>query len=195
MPVMTAAAMPVTDEQRRALERLATSTSSPHRQVMQARGLLLACDGVANEEIARMKSPQGWGLLLVRLVTKAPDRAHPPSIRSCMSDQADEYANESRTSHVMAQHAFGNRRRRRRLAGHQGSGAVGGTRRRATQHPADARACGFTGSLDLVVEAAGARPPDALAAALRAPIARRGAQGRRRGFSGWRSRRGPHRNP
>ena len=45
--------MPVTDEQRRALERLATSTSSPHRQVMQARGLLLACDGVANEEIAR----------------------------------------------------------------------------------------------------------------------------------------------
>jgi transposase len=50
---MTAAAMPVTDEQRRALKRLATSTSSPHRQVMQARGLLLACDGVANEEIAR----------------------------------------------------------------------------------------------------------------------------------------------
>src|SRR6516164_7733446 len=53
MPVMTAAAMPVTDEQRLALERLAASTSSPHRQVMQARGLLLACDGVANEEIAR----------------------------------------------------------------------------------------------------------------------------------------------
>ncbi|MGH3969656.1 MAG: IS630 family transposase [Mycobacterium sp.] len=50
---MTAAAMPVTDEQRLALERLAASTSSPHRQVMQARGLLLACDGVANEEIAR----------------------------------------------------------------------------------------------------------------------------------------------
>ena len=53
MPVMTAAAMPVTDEQRAELEQMASSTSSPHRQVVQARGLLLACDGVANEEIAR----------------------------------------------------------------------------------------------------------------------------------------------
>src|SRR5262245_43308078 len=32
---------------------MAASTSLPHRQVVQARGLLLACDGVANEEIAR----------------------------------------------------------------------------------------------------------------------------------------------
>jgi transposase len=50
---MTAAAMPVTDEERAVLARMAASTSLPHRQVVQARGLLLACDGVANEQIAR----------------------------------------------------------------------------------------------------------------------------------------------
>jgi transposase len=50
---MTAAALPVSDAQRAELERMATSTSLPHRQVMQARGLLWASDGVANEEIAR----------------------------------------------------------------------------------------------------------------------------------------------
>ncbi|MCD2119638.1 MULTISPECIES: IS630 family transposase [Rhodococcus] len=50
---MTAAAMPATDTQRVELARMAASTSLPHRQVLQARGLLLACDGVANEEIAR----------------------------------------------------------------------------------------------------------------------------------------------
>jgi hypothetical protein len=49
---MTAAAMPVTDEQRFVLERLEHSKSSPHRHVMKARGLLLACDSVANEETA-----------------------------------------------------------------------------------------------------------------------------------------------
>jgi transposase len=53
MPVMTAAALPVSDDQRAVLERMAASTSLPHRQVVQAQGLLLACDGVANEEIAR----------------------------------------------------------------------------------------------------------------------------------------------
>jgi len=50
---MTAAAMPVSDAQRAELERMAASTSLPHRQVVQARGLLWAADGVANEEIAR----------------------------------------------------------------------------------------------------------------------------------------------
>ena len=50
---MTAAALPVSDDQRAVLERMAASTSLPHRQVVQAQGLLLACDGVANEEIAR----------------------------------------------------------------------------------------------------------------------------------------------
>src|SRR5271170_1441170 len=53
MPVMTAVALPVSDTERADLERIATSTSLPHRQVVQARGLLLAADGVANEEIAR----------------------------------------------------------------------------------------------------------------------------------------------
>ena len=53
MPVMTAAALPVSDSQRADLVRMAASTSLPHRTVVQARGLLLACDGVANEEIAR----------------------------------------------------------------------------------------------------------------------------------------------
>ena len=50
---MTAAALPVSHTQRAALERMAASTSLPHRQVMQARGLLWASAGVANEEIAR----------------------------------------------------------------------------------------------------------------------------------------------
>ena len=53
MPVMTAAALPVSDSQRAELERMAASTSLPHRQVVQARGLLWASDGLANEEIAR----------------------------------------------------------------------------------------------------------------------------------------------
>src|SRR5512143_1581379 len=53
MPVKSAAAMAVTDDQRARLERMASSTSLPHRQVVQARALLWACDGVANEEIAR----------------------------------------------------------------------------------------------------------------------------------------------
>src|SRR6478735_5838033 len=53
MPVMTAAALPVSDAQRAELQQMAASTSLPHRQVVQARGLLWASDGVANEEIAR----------------------------------------------------------------------------------------------------------------------------------------------
>lgn len=53
MPVMTAAALPVSDSQRVGLERMAASTSLPHRQVVQAKALLWAADGVANEEIAR----------------------------------------------------------------------------------------------------------------------------------------------
>ena len=61
MPVMTAAALPVSDTQRAELERMAASTSLPHRQVVQARGLLWASDGVANEEIARRcETSQGF---------------------------------------------------------------------------------------------------------------------------------------
>ena len=50
---MVAAAMPMSDEQRGELQRMAASSSLPHRQVVQARALLLAAGGVANAEIAR----------------------------------------------------------------------------------------------------------------------------------------------
>ena len=50
---MVAVAMPVTDEQRAELQRMAGSSSLPHRQVQQARALLWAAEGVANAQIAR----------------------------------------------------------------------------------------------------------------------------------------------
>ncbi len=50
---MVAAALPVTGEQRVELEKIAASPSLPHRRVAQARALLWAGEGVANEEIAR----------------------------------------------------------------------------------------------------------------------------------------------
>ena len=53
MPVMTAAPLPMSDEQRAVLERMARSTSLPHRKVVQAQALLLAGDGVATNEVAR----------------------------------------------------------------------------------------------------------------------------------------------
>jgi len=53
MPVMVAAAVEVSDADRAVLERWARSTSEPHRRVVQAQALLLAADGIANEEIAR----------------------------------------------------------------------------------------------------------------------------------------------
>lgn len=53
MPVMTAAPLAVSDDQRRALFKMTRSTSLPHRAVLQAKALLWAADGEANEEIAR----------------------------------------------------------------------------------------------------------------------------------------------
>jgi hypothetical protein len=50
---MIAAALPMTDAQRDELARIAGSSKLPHRQVVQARALLLAGDGLANAEIAR----------------------------------------------------------------------------------------------------------------------------------------------
>jgi transposase len=50
---MVAAALDIGDEQRVKLEGMAASSSLPHRQVVQARALLWAGDGMANEEIAR----------------------------------------------------------------------------------------------------------------------------------------------
>jgi transposase len=53
MPLVIAPALDVSTEQRDELEAMARSSVLPHRQVIQAKGLLLAADGVANEEIAR----------------------------------------------------------------------------------------------------------------------------------------------
>ena len=50
---MAAEPLTVTDEQRRELERMARSSSLPHRSVVQARALLLAADGVSIYETAR----------------------------------------------------------------------------------------------------------------------------------------------
>lgn len=50
---MVAAALMATAEQRAELERMAACTTLPHRQVVQARGLLWACEGMANDEIGR----------------------------------------------------------------------------------------------------------------------------------------------
>jgi transposase len=48
-----AAALALTEDEREQLDRMARSTSLPHRTVTQARALLWARDGLANEEIAR----------------------------------------------------------------------------------------------------------------------------------------------
>lgn len=53
MPIITAVPLSVSDAQRAGLARMVASTRLPHRQVVQARALLWAADGVTNEEIAR----------------------------------------------------------------------------------------------------------------------------------------------
>ena len=53
MPVAIADPLPMSVEQREALAVMARSSSLPHRQVVQARALLLAADGVATNEVAR----------------------------------------------------------------------------------------------------------------------------------------------
>lgn len=53
MPVVVAAPLRVSRGERRDLTRMACSSSLPHRTVVQAQALLLAADGVANEQIAR----------------------------------------------------------------------------------------------------------------------------------------------
>ncbi len=50
---MTAPALSLTATQPVELMRMAASSSLPHRQVVQAKALLWAADGVANQEIAR----------------------------------------------------------------------------------------------------------------------------------------------
>ena len=53
MLTMAAPVLELTDDERAALEVMARSSSLPHRAVVQAKGLLLAAEGVANNEIAR----------------------------------------------------------------------------------------------------------------------------------------------
>jgi transposase len=53
MPIVTAAPLSLSPAQRTELVRMAASTVLAHRQVVQARALVWAADGVANEEIAR----------------------------------------------------------------------------------------------------------------------------------------------
>src|SRR5487761_267025 len=53
MTMVTAPALAMTDDQRRALEKMSRSTRTGHRKVVQAKALLLAADGVGTNEIAR----------------------------------------------------------------------------------------------------------------------------------------------
>ena len=53
MPIAPASPLTLSDDERASLERMARSTSLPHRTVRQARALLWAAEGLANEEIAR----------------------------------------------------------------------------------------------------------------------------------------------
>jgi len=53
MPIGFAAPLVVSDEDRATLERIARSNSLPHRSVRQAKALLWAAEGMANEHIAR----------------------------------------------------------------------------------------------------------------------------------------------
>lgn len=53
MPIRGAVALEVSALQQTELARMAASSTLPHRQVVQARALLLAADAVPNEEIAR----------------------------------------------------------------------------------------------------------------------------------------------
>ena len=53
MLTMAAPVLELSDDERTAFEAMARSTSLPHRAVVQAKGLLLPSEGVANNEIAR----------------------------------------------------------------------------------------------------------------------------------------------
>jgi transposase len=52
MPIRTALALVVSDDQRLALTRMARSTTLPQRKVIEARGLVLAADGVPTLRVA-----------------------------------------------------------------------------------------------------------------------------------------------
>ncbi|HDH25815.1 MAG TPA: helix-turn-helix domain-containing protein [Actinobacteria bacterium] len=88
--VATAEVLEISPDQRAELESMAKSHTLAHRQVRQARALLLAGDGVANEEIARRseastKTVRRWrtrfaaeGVACVGRIR--PGRGRPPEI-------------------------------------------------------------------------------------------------------------------
>lgn len=90
MPVVTAAPLEMSAEQRSALVVMARSQTLPHRQVRQAQALLWAGEGLANEEIARRsaatpKTVRRWrarftaeGVVAVGRIR--PGRGRPPEI-------------------------------------------------------------------------------------------------------------------
>ena len=69
-----ASALPMTDNQRIALARIACYTTWPHREVVRAQALFAAADGVANVEIARRF---GTSAVSVRVWKDAWDRFVP----------------------------------------------------------------------------------------------------------------------
>ncbi len=52
MARLPAPPLPLNEKERKALEEIARSVSLPHRAVREAKGLLMAADGVANTAIA-----------------------------------------------------------------------------------------------------------------------------------------------
>ena len=82
MSTVVAAPLTLSDEQRSALERMARSSSLPHRQVTQAQALLWAGDGLANEEIARRSgvdpdAVRRWRKRFAKAVRRVPDLGRP----------------------------------------------------------------------------------------------------------------------
>ena len=92
MPIRTAEPLDVTADERRALEQMARSSSLPERRVIQARGLVLAADGVATLRVAEQLgvSPdrvRRWRMRfesegVERLGEIAPGRGRKPSLPS-----------------------------------------------------------------------------------------------------------------
>jgi len=82
MPVITVEPLAMSAEQRAELELMARSRSLPHRQVVQARALLLAADGVATNEVARRfdtsdTSVRAWRRRFVELGVEGVGRIAP----------------------------------------------------------------------------------------------------------------------
>jgi transposase len=95
VPVVVAAPLEVSDEQRGELEVMARSAVLPYRVVVQARALLWAGEGVANEEIARRcettpDTVRRWRRRFVEhgvsgVGKVAPGRGRKPAVRAALA--------------------------------------------------------------------------------------------------------------